>query len=160
MVFSKKSGLFLAASSGAILLSMPAIAQETGAETPASGSRSVLADEVVVTATRREESVQDVGISVAAFSGEQLTTLGVETAGDITQITPNVEIVRSYASPGFNTQITIRGVGQPDFQDTTEAVVTTYVDEFYMVGAGQSDFMVFDTQRAEVARGPQGTVQG
>ena len=158
MKFSRKTGLFMAASSGAILLSLPAIAQEAGTE--ADESRSVLGDEIVVTANRREESVQDVGISIAAFSGEQLTLMGVDTAGDITQLTPNVEIVRSYASPGFNTQITIRGVGQPDFQDTTEAVVTTYVDEFYMVGAGQSDFMVFDTERAEVARGPQGTIQG
>lgn len=82
------------------------------------------------------------------------------TALDIAEITPNIEIIRSYAAPGFNTQITIRGVGQPDFQDTTEATATAYVDEFYMIGAGQADFLSFDVARTEIARGPQGTVQG
>ena len=116
--------------------------------------------EIVVTANRRVENLQDVGISIAAFTGDELTSLGVTTAADVAAITPNVEVVRSYASPGFNTQITIRGVGQPDFQDTTEAVATAYVDEFYMIGAGQADFLAFDVARVEVARGPQGTVQG
>lgn len=121
--------------------------------------RGALAD-IVVTANRRLENLQNVGISIAAFTGDELTSLGVTTAADVAAITPNVEVVRSYASPGFNTQITIRGVGQPDFQDTTEAVATAYVDEFYMIGAGQADFLAFDIARVEVARGPQGTVQG
>ena len=116
--------------------------------------------EIVVTANRRLENLQDVGISIAAFTGDELISLGVTTAADVAKITPNVEVIRSYASPGFNTQITIRGVGQPDFQDTTEAVATAYVDEYYMIGAGQADFLAFDIARVEVARGPQGTVQG
>jgi outer membrane receptor protein involved in Fe transport len=117
-------------------------------------------EEIVVTANRREQNLQDVGTSIAAFTGEQIRNLQVITAADIAFITPNVDLVRSYAGPGFNTQITIRGVGQPDFSDTTEATATTYVDEFYMIGAGQADFLLFDLERVEVARGPQGTVQG
>jgi iron complex outermembrane receptor protein len=87
-------------------------------------------EEIVVTANRREQNLQDVGTSIAAFTGEQIRNLQVITAADIAFITPNVDLVRSYAGPGFNTQITIRGVGQPDFSDTTEATATTYVDEF------------------------------
>jgi iron complex outermembrane receptor protein len=117
-------------------------------------------EEVIVTANRREQNLQDVGTSIVAFSGEQLKDRDVVTAADVTTITPNVDLVRSYSGPGFNTQITIRGVGQPDFSDTTEATATTYVDEFYMIGAGQADFLTFDLARVEVARGPQGTVQG
>ena len=117
-------------------------------------------EEIVVTANRREENLQDVGTSIAAFTGEQIEALHVITAADVIAITPNVDLVRSYSGPGFNTQITIRGVGQPDFSDTTEATATSYVDEFYMIGAGQADFLLFDLDRVEVARGPQGTVQG
>lgn len=116
--------------------------------------------DIVVTANRREQLLQDVGISISAMSGQDMKALGVDTALDVANITPNIEIIRSYAAPGFNTQITIRGVGQPDFQDTTEATATLYVDEFYMIGAGQADFLTFDISRVEVARGPQGTVQG
>ncbi|MFT3965724.1 MAG: TonB-dependent receptor [Sphingobium sp.] len=116
--------------------------------------------DIVVTANRREERLQNVGVSISALSGEQMRALGVATALDVANFTPNIEVIRSYASPGFNTQITIRGVGQPDFQDTTEATATAYVDEFYMIGAGQADFLSFDIARTEVARGPQGTVQG
>ena len=134
-------------------------AAETTPTTAVVGDSGAL-NEIVVTANRRSQNLQDVGISIAAFTGDQLKALSVTTAADVAKITPNVEVVRSYASPGFNTQITIRGVGQPDFQDTTEAVATAYVDEFYMIGAGQADFLAFDISRVEVARGPQGTVQG
>lgn len=154
-------GFFLTAASGiALVIASPALAQQGSAAPQAADEEQPSFGDIVVTANRREQNLQDVGISIAAFDGEQIRSLNVNTAGDVAKITPNIEIVRSYASPGFNTQITIRGVGQPDFQDTTEAVVTSYVDEFYMVGAGQADFLAFDTQRVEVARGPQGTVQG
>jgi iron complex outermembrane recepter protein len=139
-----------------------ALAQSAG--TPAGAPPAAKAagglEDIVVTANRREQNLQDVGTSIAAFSGEELKEQGVVTAADITNITPNIDVVRSYSGPGFNTQISIRGVGQPDFSDTTEATATTYVDEFYMIGAGQADFLTFDLARVEVARGPQGTVQG
>lgn len=117
-------------------------------------------EEIVVTANRREQNLQDVGIAVSALTGSELESSAITTAADVSSQMPNYQIVRSYAAPGFNTQITIRGVGQPNFEDTTEATATAYVDEFYMIGAGQSDFLMFDLERVEVARGPQGTVQG
>jgi outer membrane receptor protein involved in Fe transport len=142
----------------AALFGASAYAQNQAAAAPVAQSSGL--EEIVVTANRREQNLQDVGTSIAAFSGAQLRSLQVTTAADIAFITPNVDLVRSYAGPGFNTQITIRGVGQPDFSDTTEATATSYVDEFYMIGAGQADFLLFDLERVEVARGPQGTVQG
>ncbi|PLW81791.1 hypothetical protein CWI75_13665 [Kineobactrum sediminis] len=123
-------------------------------------SRANALEEVVVTANRREQNLQDVGISVSALSGDELEARPLTTAGDLTSSIANYQIVRSYATPGFNTQVTLRGVGQPNFEDTTEATATSYVDEFYMIGAGQADFLMFDLERVEVARGPQGTIQG
>src|SRR5882762_5281420 len=151
------SGVMVAATllSGAAFAQSPTSGTAEAAK-PATGGL----EEVIVTANRREQNLQDVGTSIAAFSGEQLKDLGVTSAADITAVTPNMELVRSYSGPGFNTQVTIRGIGQPDFSDTTEATATTYVDEFYMIGAGQADFLTFDLARVEVARGPQGTVQG
>lgn len=144
----------------AALFGASTYAADDQASAPARAEASSGLEEILVTANRREENLQDVGTSIAAFTGDQIESLHVITAADITAITPNVDLVRSYAGPGFNTQITIRGVGQPDFSDTTEATATTYVDEFYMIGAGQADFLLFDLERVEVARGPQGTVQG
>lgn len=141
----------------AVLFSAQSVAQS---QTGAPRAEPAGLEEIVVTANRREQNLQDVGTSIAAFTADQIQDLKIVTAADITAITPNVDVVRSYAGPGFNTQITIRGVGQPDFSDETEATVTSYVDEFYMVGAGQADFLLFDLERVEVARGPQGTVQG
>lgn len=155
-----KPSLLSAAALVALLHPVSVLAQDT----PQTGSQADEPDQgigdIVVTANRREQKLQDVGISITAMGGEEMRSLGVNTALDVANVTPNIEIIRSYAAPGFNTQITIRGVGQPDFQDTTEATATAYVDEFYMIGAGQADFLSFDIARVEVARGPQGTVQG
>lgn len=152
----------LLTSTSAIVMGLSAMSVSTaavGQEAEEVRSPSGL-EEIVVTTQRREQNLQDVGIAVTALSGSELETSPINTAADVSSQMPNYQIVRSYAAPGFNTQITIRGVGQPNFEDTTEATATAYVDEFYMIGAGQSDFLMFDLERVEVARGPQGTVQG
>lgn len=122
--------------------------------------RSDLLEEIVVTTTKREAGAQSLGIALTAFTGDQLESLGVDNAGEVEEITPNMSLDRPYAAKGFNTQITIRGIGQPDFGDNTESTVTSYVDGFYLISQGTQDFLLHDIQRVEVARGPQGTVQG
>jgi outer membrane receptor protein involved in Fe transport len=154
------SRLLAAVAATALSVPVAAFGQETAHSADSASANQGGIEDIVVTANRREQNLQTVGISIAALSGEQMRDLNITTALDVANATPNIEIIRSYASPGFNTQITIRGVGQPDFQDTTEATATAYVDEFYMIGAGQADFLSFDIARVEVARGPQGTVQG
>lgn len=141
----------------ALAISSPTLAQDTAA---AASDPSAGSDDIIVTANRKAERLQDVGISITAVTGEQLVERGINNAGDIGATTPNFQMIRSYATPGFNTQITIRGIGQPNFEDSTESTSPTYVDEFYMIGAGQADFGLYDLARTEVARGPQGTVQG
>jgi len=128
----------------------------------ATGTRSYAAesvlDEITVTAQKREQSIQDVGISISAFSGEQLHELGINNSVDIAAMTPGVYI--SGNNGGQKTLFTIRGVTQNDFNDHTEAPVAVYVDDGYVAfGQGQI-FGVFDLDRVEVLKGPQGTLFG
>jgi iron complex outermembrane recepter protein len=122
-----------------------------------SAAESVL-DEITVTAQKREQSIQDVGISISAFSGEQLHALGVDNSVDIAAMSPGVYI--SGNNGGQKTLFTIRGVTQNDFNDHTEAPVAVYVDDGYVAfGQGQI-FGVFDLDRVEILKGPQGTLFG
>lgn len=115
-------------------------------------------EEVVVTAQKREESVQDVGIAITAFSGEQLDTFGFTSSTDIAQLTPGVYL--SGNNGGNTLQFTVRGVANPEFADLLETPNAVYVDEGYVAtGQGQM-FANFDMERVEILKGPQGTLFG
>ncbi|MEJ8566136.1 TonB-dependent receptor [Elongatibacter sediminis] len=117
-----------------------------------------LLEEIIVTAQKREQSIQDVGITITAFSGAQIKELGFEDSFDIARMTPGVHI--SGNNGGQKTLFTIRGVTQNDFNDQTEAPVAVYVDESYVAfGQGQV-FGLFDLDRVEILKGPQGTLFG
>ncbi len=123
-------------------------------------AESSLISEIVVTAQRREQRLQDVGISVTAFSGEQMTKLGFSSAADIASQAPNVEVRRHFVSRGLTTNLFIRGVGQTNFNSATEGSVAGFVDDFYLASSSTLDFLLFDMGHAEVLRGPQGTLFG
>ncbi|MEP7242726.1 MAG: TonB-dependent receptor [Gammaproteobacteria bacterium] len=116
-------------------------------------------EEVTVTAQKREQNLQDVGISVAAFSGEAVRNLGLTSAVDALVKVPNVTNYSAYG-PGSSANIVIRGIGLNDFGEGHEAPVTAYVDEMYLVAVPALGFSMFDLQRVEVLRGPQGTLFG
>ena len=99
-------------------------------------------EEVVVTAQKREESIQDVGISITAFTGDQMKALGVVESFDIAAFTPGVHISGNLA--GQNTQFSMRGVTQNDFNDIIEAPNAVYLDEGYFAIAQAQTFAVFD----------------
>ena len=127
-----------------------------------SGSRADSAnpvlEEVVVTAQRREQNLQDVGISVTAFSGAQIRDLVFLDAVDIVQQTPNVTIAQSGAG-AINT-FAIRGVTQSDFAGVHESPVAVYLDEAYVSQNTVTNFSIYDLERVEILRGPQGTLFG
>jgi iron complex outermembrane receptor protein len=115
-------------------------------------------EEIVVTAQKREQNVQDVGISISAISGERLASLGKTDSVQIAAITPGVSI--SGSSGNQTSQFSIRGVTQNDFSDHVESPNAVYIDEGY-VGFMQAQlFGMFDLDRVEILKGPQGTLFG
>ena len=119
---------------------------------------AVVLEEVVVTAQKREQNLQDVGIAVNAFTGEQLRALGFNNSTEIAAMTPGVHLGGNLA--GQNLQYTIRGVAQNDFSDHTESPVAAYIDSTYIAMAQGQKFAMFDLERVEVLKGPQGTLFG
>lgn len=134
----------LAALSG---LPVEAIAQQTALE------------EIVVTATRREERLQDVATSAVAFSGEDLQALRVLQPLDLAEQTPG--LLAKYGPNGLATVgFYVRGVGINDFTGTVDPSVGIYVDEVFQPTPDMLNFAVYDIARVEVLRGPQGTLYG
>ncbi len=123
-----------------------------------SRSAGILA-EIVVTAQKREQNLQDVGISVTAFSGDQIRALGFTNTTDVVAMTPGlVYTVPNAESSQIN--FFLRGVGLNDFADANENPVAVYVDDVYRPAMGGLSFQMFDMERVEVLRGPQGTLFG
>jgi iron complex outermembrane receptor protein len=150
------------ATSAAIVAS-PAVAQtseenDTTLGTEASASDTPTLGDIVVTAQRREQRSQNVGISITAFSGEQLTELGVSSSQDLVAVTPGLRNPQS--GSGLTASFSLRGLSQSDFGASQEAPVALYVDDVYQSSQGASQFLLFDIARTEVLRGPQGTLFG
>ncbi len=121
--------------------------------------RSTQLEEVVVTAQKREESLQDTPISLAAFSGDHLEQFGIDDLGDITARTPNVDIT-PFPNSRSSLVIFMRGVGNNDSQTTQDPAVGVYVDGVYVGRSIGLTKDVADLERIEVLRGPQGTLYG
>ena len=139
-----------AAWSGA--LAMPAFAQDTA---PAVEDEAA----IVVTARRREETLVSVPIAVSAFSGEALERGGAIDITDLANMTPNTTLE---ASRGTNSTLTafIRGVGQQDPVSGFEQGVGIYLDDVYLNRPQGAILDIYDVERIEVLRGPQGTLYG
>jgi outer membrane receptor protein involved in Fe transport len=155
-----KLALFGAAATAAIfaVYSNSAMAAEaTATATAEAASGGVTIGEVVVTANKRQENIQNVGASVVAASGDKLTQLGITDTAALAKIVPGFNVTPNY----YGTNVfTIRGVG---FQDTSLAsspTVTVYSDEMPLPFSILSAGATLDLQRVEVLKGPQGTLFG
>tara|TARA_B110001450_G_scaffold257008_1_gene290191 strand:+ start:749 stop:3112 length:2364 start_codon:yes stop_codon:yes gene_type:complete len=116
-------------------------------------------EEVIVTAQKREQSLQDIGVAVTAYTGDQLEALGYDNAQQITAQSPGVTTIQPNGPSAFF--LSIRGVAQNDFSgDHQESPVAIYIDEAYISAASGAGFQLFDMERAEILRGPQGTLFG
>ena len=116
-----------------------------------------LLEEVIVTAQKREQSIQDVGISVTALSGDAMKTLGLDNTQEISQQVPALQL--QTFTPAF-TIFNLRGISQNNFTDNLEAPVAMYVDDVYVASMNALAQQMFDMDRVEVLRGPQGTLFG
>ena len=119
-------------------------------------ANAALLEEVVVTAQKREQSLQDVSVSVTAFDGESLNRLGITNTSEVFAAVPNAIIHLETNAPTIN----IRGVRLNDYGDGNESPISLYVDEIYHSTLGAMDSGLFDVERVEVLRGPQGTLFG
>lgn len=140
----------LGATAISLCLSGAAFAQQT--EEPA------LVDEITITAQKREQSVYDVGGTLAVAGAETLQSRRVEQVKDLAALTPNVDVKEQV--PGAMPIITIRGVGLDDFSSANNPSAGVYIDEVYLASLAQMNFDFFDIERVELLKGPQGTLYG
>src|SRR5688572_26436561 len=140
----------------AIAMALPlpaAFAQETPASTETLG-------EIIVTAQRRSENIQDVPISVSALQGERLSAM-FEGGGDIQVLAARVPSLYAESSNGrLAPRFYIRGLGNSDFDLAASQPVSIIVDEVVLENVILKSFPMFDLERVEVLRGPQGTLFG
>jgi iron complex outermembrane receptor protein len=155
-----KLALFAAAAVAA-LFSMQTTPVRAATATAAAAAEATVSDvtvgELVVTAQKREENINNVGMSIQATSGDKLQRLGVNDTEDLQKIVPGFQATPNY----YGTNVfTIRGVG---FQDTSLAgnpTVSVYIDEAPLPFSSLTNGATLDLQRVEVLKGPQGTLFG
>jgi len=122
---------------------------------PSSASDGFMLEEIIVTAQKRAESLQDVPISVAAVGGEKLSEAGINTVADLTAYVPNIHVTES----GLSTQLRVRGIGSGN-NGGFEQSVGQYIDGIYYGRAQLIRAPFLDLERVEVLRGPQSILFG
>jgi iron complex outermembrane receptor protein len=140
---ARRAVLAMTASTVAVAMATPAAAQ---------------VDEIIVTAQKVEQNIQDVPISISAVTGEALARAGAKSLEDITSIVPSVTFRKG--TTNANSAIVMRGVGTISFSVAAEPSVSTVVDGIVLSRSGQSFLDLVDFDRIEVLRGPQGTLFG
>lgn len=146
-----RAALLASVGLSSLMINTQVFAQDTG--------ENAALEEIQVTARRRNESLQDVPIAVSAYSGADLLKMGAPDITYLAQTTPNTTLE---VSRGTNTTLTafIRGVGQQDPVAGFEAGVGIYLDDVYLNRPQGAVFDIYDVERVEVLRGPQGTLYG
>lgn len=130
-----------------------------GITSASQAQESSVFEKIQVTAKKKSQDLQDVSVSVTAFSGDALRELNMTDSVDIAAQTPGLNI-GTPVGEGNNPSISLRGVGLNDFNDNNEGPIAVYRDEVYQSAMPGLTFQLFDLERVEVLRGPQGTLYG
>lgn len=138
------------------LTTLLAATDQATAQTPAA---TVSVEEIIVTAQRREQRLQEVPMAISAFSEEALAALQADSLDAIQGAVPNLNLVQGRGS-NSSVNAFIRGVGQPDALQSFDPAVGVYLDDVYMSRIQGALFKLYDIERVEVLRGPQGTLYG
>jgi len=147
-----KSGALLTTIIAPVIFSIETLAQEESAST----SRI---EEVVVTARKRQESIQDVAVSVSALTPGQIERSSVARSIDIAKLVPNVELHETFIG-SESLSASIRGIGYDDIEKSIETTVGVSIDGVFLASNSGAVFDMFDVEAVEVLRGPQGTLFG
>jgi outer membrane receptor protein involved in Fe transport len=113
---------------------------------------------IIITPQKREQSAQQVGVAVTVLSGDELAARGVRKVNALQNEVPSLEIEPAFG--GGQAQFRLRGVGFQDYATNNAGAVTVYVDEVALPLPVQTQGLLFDLDRVEVLRGPQGTLYG
>jgi len=152
--------LALAVSVGGVLLPIPqpALAQSAPSSSNASSGSAPALKEIIVTATRQKQNAQDVPIADTAITGSALQQLGISSARQLSDLAPTLMVDQGYSSG--RTNVSIRGLAADSYALETISPVATYIDGVYQASQFGIATQVFDMNRIEVLRGPQGTLFG
>lgn len=137
----------------------PLLATAVQAQTPQDPSAPTGLDDIVVTAQKRAESLQDTPISIAAFTERDLEARAISGLADLRGNVPNLQLA-PHPNGAATTQIFMRGVGLNDDQITQDGGVAVYIDSVYVARSQGQALEVAELERVEVLRGPQGTLYG
>ena len=118
-------------------------------------SQSNIIEEIVVTAERRESTLQETPISISAFTTDDLRRAGIQTSQELADFTPGLVIQRDIIG-----KVVIRGIGAENFTIAGDPGVAINFDEAYIARSSAAIFDMYDMKRVEVLRGPQGTLYG
>lgn len=143
------------------LTSLPLLAvAQTAAPAPqaAASQPSTTLEQVVVTAQKRAEPVQKIGVAISVLSGDELASRGVRKVNQLQNEVPSLEVEPAFG--GGQAQFRLRGVGFQDYATNNSGAVSVYVDEVALPLPVQTQGLLFDLERVEVLRGPQGTLYG
>lgn len=152
---SLSRAVFLAGSSfSTLILAAPVMAQESD---DGQDAAQMAPNAIIVTANRRAEAINDVGLAIQAFSGEQLSNLKVNSTEDLQAVVPSLNISRGYQGIPI---YTLRGIGFNTINLSATSTVGTYQDEVALAYPFMNSGPVFDLERVEVLKGPQGTLYG
>ncbi len=116
-------------------------------------------EEVIVTAQKRSQSIQDVSVSITAFTAESIRDLGINRPRDLARVTPGL-VMNASAISEADPIFTLRGIGMNDPESNQNPSVTPYLDEVALPSHVMLGFQIFDVERVEVLKGPQGTLYG
>jgi iron complex outermembrane receptor protein len=121
---------------------------------------SIMLEEIIVTATKREESIYEVPIAITAFTQAQIERQGITNLVDIGKFVPNLNVTGFSAGHTSSVNAFIRGIGLQDHLITTDPGVGVYVDGVYLGRQVGQNWSLANIERVEVLRGPQGTLYG
>ena len=117
-------------------------------------------EEIIVTATKRAQSIYEVPIAISAFTGDQMEEKGISNLVDIGKFVPNLNVTTFSAGHTSSANPFIRGIGLQDHLITTDPGVSVYVDGVYLGRQVGQNWSLSNIERLEVLRGPQGTLYG